>query len=238
MRRLRPFAALACVAAAAWPASAQQTNTHIDRYRGSVQHIEDDERASARQVANRFGRCVAHNNMRMAQQALALPLRSEAQDQAAWRVARSQEGCLGDGMDGRLTVHRPLLVGGMAEWFNEERLGGQDLDRIARITNEEMVAIGLAPRGGYEELAFCVVRRDPAGVKAIGETLPSTPEEASAMARVIPYLGPCLPEGARFEFGVPEVRALLAAGLYRMLSVLAVAPGTALATANATGVAE
>ena len=218
------FASAGAILLLASAASAEpEPGSRIDTNRGSVGGIDNENAETAIRVMNTFGRCVARNRSRRAEEILALPLYSREQGALTRRVIGGEDGCMGAG-DRQLSFSPPLLVGAMAEWFVLQRHDSRDLGDISRISDERLGEVGLTPRTGYEDFAICVVRRDAAAVRELIRTRPASDDERGVVSRLSPHLGPCLPEGGSFTFNRPSLRGILAAGLYRVLSVMEASP--------------
>lgn len=221
MRRLLfPAMALAFANLGAIVHADPEPGSLIDRDVGSVGAINGQGVDVTRRVINTYGRCVARNRSRLAETILALPLRSDEQEATVRRVLGGEDGCLGTG-DRTLRLAPPLVVGAMAEWFVADRYDAFDLPSLSRISDERFAEIGLAPRNAYEDFALCVVHRAPLAVRALVETEPAGSGEETAFARLTPHLGPCLPQAQTLAFNRATLRAYLAVGLYRALSVTA-----------------
>jgi hypothetical protein len=78
--------------------------------------------------------------------------------------------------------------------------------------------MGLAPRNGSEDFAFCLARKDPVAVRALIDTVPASKKEAAEIGRLIPHLGSCVVQGSTLTLNKQTIRTLLAVGLYRILS--------------------
>lgn len=212
---------LAALAYSGPPALAQpETGSRIDRMPGAVGAVESEDAITARRVMRTYGQCVARNRVRLARALLALPLGDGEQLRTMRRSAAQVPACLGRGV-ARLQFHPSLLLGAMAEFYVIERMGSRDLRPIAALTDARLAAMGLAPRTGYEDVATCVAVRDPAGVMALIRSEPGTDQESVAFNRLVPHLGPCLPEGLTLTLSPGPVRAIVAVGLYRLLSATA-----------------
>ncbi len=208
----------ACAILVASPASAQpQTGSRIDPNPGAVGAIDSTDEASTRRVMNIFGRCVAARRGRLAQEALALPLGGPAQLRAVDRAISNQDSCLGFG-DRELRFNSLLLIGALAEYFVTERLPARDLQALAGLTDAQQDEMGLAPRTIHEDVATCVVRREPASAMAIIRSQPASDGEGAAIRRLLPQFGPCLPAGESVALNASTIRVFAAAGLYRLLS--------------------
>jgi len=220
----RPHGRLAMIATA-WlvlgtsgPSPAQDTGTRIDRFRGAVSAIESEDARTARRVMITFGRCVARNRGRMAEAILAQPLFSDEQGGLARRSVGGEDGCLG--YEGELRFSPTLLVGAMAEHFVLTRHRNDDLGPVAAIADAGLAELGLEPRSVHEDVALCIVRRDPAAARALLESRPASDREGEAVGRLVPSLGPCLPAGNEYRLNHAAVRSLAAVGLYRILTAI------------------
>ncbi len=184
-------------------------------YRRDGSDAAEQERTGIR-LLNQLGRCVARIRPETAERVLAQPIRSPEQAGEAMKINDLGAGCFARG---RLAFQPPLIAGAMAEHFIVTRYRDEDLAPIARLDEAGQAGAGLVPRTAYEDVALCVVRRNPAAVRALIDTEPASTAENAAMAPIFGELPQCLPAGQDFYFAHPTLRALVANGLYRILSV-------------------
>lgn len=202
-------------------ADAQRTGSRVDTARGAVRTPARIDAGTPVRVMNTFARCLAGQNRTGALNVINLPYGEAAQGQAAERMIEPFPECLGRGsIEVALDLEYPptLLAGGMAEHLITREHRRPDLQSIARMSDDDQLAIGMAPRNGTEILSSCVVRADPEAAYALVATDPTSAGEDEVFERIIPHLGPCVPDGLTVSFGKPALRALLATGLYRMLN--------------------
>jgi hypothetical protein len=219
---------LAALLGSAAPAVAQpEIGSLIDRHRGSVGTVRSEGREAARQVINTYGRCVARNRSQRAEAVLALPLLSEEQTREIDRFIGGEDRCLGNDLT-QARFDFLTVLGAMAEWFVIERHGDVGLARAAGLAPGEAAGEQLA-RSGWESIATCIARGDPAAAFALVQSVPASDAERAAIAQLMPQLAPCLPRGQN-SFNRSSLRAIVAAGLYRVLVVASAEPA-----ATATG---
>lgn len=190
-------------------------DSRIDPTPGAVGTIDRSDAVTAARVMNVYGRCVARNNERRARQVLAMPLRSDAQHQAIGRIAGGD--CLGAN-DATIRFGPSLLVGAMAEFFLVERLRGVDLASIKGLTDRQIAERGLTPRTAHEDVATCLAAREPEAGMTLVRAQAGSREERSAFRPIVAALGPCTPAGGTHMFNHESLRAIVAAGLYRLLA--------------------
>jgi hypothetical protein len=192
----------------------------IDRTRGMPRPSELDDAARRNRYAAAYAACVARSHRRLAETMLAQPYLSQEQSRIALQI--SDSSCLGPG---EITLRYPAarLVGRIAAFFILERYADADVARFAGLSDEALAQLGLVPRNNAEDMAYCVLRRDPRAVRALIGTAWESPQEAEAIRRIVPHLGPCAPAGERLDLNAAAVRLLLAAGLYRALSIASAA---------------
>jgi hypothetical protein len=77
--------------------------------------------------------------------------------------------------------------------------------------HETQVAFAFLSRYGE-----CVVRRAPAGAKALLLALPDSTEESAQFAALRPFLAACMPEGHTLKFGRVTLRGTIAINYYRL----------------------
>ena len=198
-----------------------ETGSLIDRNRGSVGTVRSEGREAARQVINTYGRCVARNRTQRAAQVLDMPLMDEAQNRELSRFIGGEDRCLGNDLMQARFDHLTVL-GAMAEHFVVSRYSNTALSSVARLSQAEDSAGQLA-RSGWESIATCVARGDPAAAYALVQSQPTSDDERAAMTRLMPQFAPCLPRGDN-SFNRSSLRAIVAAGLYRVLTVASAAP--------------
>jgi hypothetical protein len=192
MRRLILLFAFTSVCAAAQPAAAPNPNAATQ---GAVS------------LLNAFARCVASTQPRVADRVLAAPFLSEAQNALASEYFKGVAPCME--MASSLKDKPPVgIVGGMAEEVYLSRHGKKQLDAV--IANGAAVA----PRDAAEDLALCIVRANPQASRAVLDAKPTTPEESTAIAQVVPHLGTCTPAGSTMKVNKSTVRTLVAIGFY------------------------
>jgi hypothetical protein len=221
IRRLRLAPLLAALAASASPALAEpETGSLIDRNRDSVGSVRSEASDAARQVMNAFGRCVARNRSERVTAILDMPLYSQDQGKALQSLMDREGACLGDDVSS-FRSDALGIVGAMAEWFVLNRYAGVGLGRIVQIAPPEPGEATTV----HELIATCIARSQPAAAFALIRTRPASDDEQTALARLVPHFAPCLPKGQN-RFSRSSLRAIVAAGLYRVLSA-ASGPGGA-----------
>lgn len=225
MENLRPVrtivAAMMAIGLCGSPLFAQpEIGSLVNRDRGAVGYLENVDRANSAQVMNAFAQCFARQRERASEAIVQLPYFSEEQGAATRRLISSYERCLGDN-EVQLRFPVQLLVGGMAEYFILRRYEGVDISALTALDDAAIMRAGLSGRNGYENLAVCVVRRDPASARALVATAPRTEAERTVIARLVPHLAPCVPADFTMSFDRGSLRALMAIGVYRAVVMLA-----------------
>ncbi|HEU0134042.1 MAG TPA: hypothetical protein VFR28_04395 [Allosphingosinicella sp.] len=123
-------------------------------------------------------------------------------------------------------AQRPLQRGAIVEQVlrlgDGHRRDGRRLRWVAPFPPRDSAQIAaLDPQArwalGALDLAQCVYAAAPDEVSALLRTVPAEAAERKAFARLSPILGPCLPDGARIAFSVPQLRGSLAEATYRAL---------------------
>ena len=222
------FGLLACMlilpaplAAAAQP----EIGSRIDAGpRGAVSPQEREDQATARRVMRTYAACLLEARPRTAVAILAAPYGGEEQAAIVRRRIQGVEDCMGrTGLSMRFAPES--LAGALGEAGIRARFAAADLAAIAALADEDVARLGLTPRNGYEELAACIARRDPAAVRALVLTEPATPEERIARRPVMANVGGCVNQGQSLTFDMVGLRAMVAVALYRLLDGLSPAPG-------------
>ena len=171
---------------------------------------ELEGRAAEAVLATYIG-CITRNQRGKARRLLELPYLDEAQQRAAREMMIP--ACLN--RDARISFRPAHIIGRIAEFLFLERYAEADVGRFAGLTDEAAAAMGLVPRNNAEDLALCTLRADPQAVRALIGTRPDSTEEAAAVRRLVPRLGPCVVEGETLDLNARALRLLLAVGLYR-----------------------
>ena len=207
--------------AAAWAAQ-PEIGSRIDAGpRGAVTPQEREDQATARRVMRTYAACLLEARPRTAVAIVAAPYGSEEQAAIVRRRVQGVEDCMGrTGLSMRFPSES--LAGALGEAGIRARFATADL---AALADEDVARLGLTPRNGYEELAACIARRDPAAVRALVLTEPATPEERAARRPVMANVGACVNQGQSLTFDMVGLRAMVAVALYRLLDGLSPAAG-------------
>ena len=168
-------------------------------------------------MLNSFARCSARLREREAEEVLRLPFGAPEQHRAVRRLAA--DDCLR--VDAQLRFNARLMVGGMAEHFLAQRYASVDGAIVRALSDEQIDTSPLRPRNDLEDLALCIVRRDPDAALTLIRAAPTSPGEQSAVQSLTPHLGPCVPAGMTINFGVPMLRSMIGTALFRTLQHIA-----------------
>jgi len=204
-----------------------QSGSRIDPTRNAVRHQEVGRPAAAQRVMQAYAACVVRDRPAWAEAMIALPYQTPEQRDAVRRAQMGEQDCMGySGLELRFSAD--ILLGAMAEYLIESRYRSAALEGISQLSDEAISSGGLAPRNTIEDIAICVVRRNPGGVRALLNAVAGTPAERTAAQGFAADLEPCAAQGQTVTFGVSSLRSLLAVTLYRVLS----APQGAMAAAT------
>jgi len=208
---------LALLAPLAAAAAQPEIGSRIDAGpRGAVTPQEREDQATARRVMQTYASCLLRARPRTAVAILAAPYAGEEQAAIVRRRVQGVEDCMGRG--GQSMRFPPeSLAGALAEAGIRARFATADLAPVAALADEEVARLGLTPRNGYEELAACIARRDPRGVRALVLAEPATAEERAARRPVVAHVGSCVNQGQSLRVDMVGLRAMVAVGLYRLL---------------------
>ncbi|MBC9031560.1 hypothetical protein IAG41_04065 [Sphingomonas sp. JC676] len=66
------------------------------------------------------------------------------------------------------------------------------------------------------DVTRCAASRDPAAADMLIRAAAGTAEEKAALARVVPAVGRCTPQGAKLGFNRDQLHALVAEGLFKL----------------------
>jgi hypothetical protein len=206
MLRIILFFVLACGTASAW--AAPPIGTRIDPAPKAPTGQFRETQADAIRLMNSYSRCVADARPATAEKLLRLPLLSEEQNKAVRRAVGGVDDCMGY-FFGELTISSPVfLLAGMAEELYLSRNGKADV--VSLVT----AGAGVAPRNLAEDMALCLVRRNPAASRALIGTDLGSEDEAQSIRNLVPDLGPCTPSGTTLKLDKYAVRTYAAIGLY------------------------
>jgi hypothetical protein len=100
-----------------------------------------------------------------------------------------------------------MLVSGMAEELFLTRHGGEDVTALVD-------ASGAKARNLTEDVALCLVRRNPASALKLIQTVPGSENERSAMGDLVTDAGRCVEQGKSVAVNAVTLRAWAATGLY------------------------
>lgn len=158
--------------------------------------------------------CLATRHADEARKVLALDFRSRGYRQALPQLGKLGGQCTRDQL-GRVTFRSAGLpfAGSVAEALLKR--DGALADFAAR-TGYRPELPGIEARNASEFVAFCTIRKNPAGTAAVLQAEPASPAEASAFASITPTMTGCVPANSKLEFGYESLRALLALGAYRL----------------------
>jgi hypothetical protein len=190
---------------------------HAQRPPGSLLSREprEMEGREADALLNTYIGCITRNQRGKARRLLDLPYLGEEQRRLAADMMIA--ACIN--RDTRITFLPANIVGRIAELLFLERYADLDLTRFAGMSDETAEAIGLVARNNAEDLALCTLRSDPQAVRALVGTRRDSAEEAAAVQRLVPLLGPCLSAGETVDLNARALRLLLAVGLYRAATI-------------------
>jgi hypothetical protein len=150
--------------------------------------------------------CVGAAEPEMVQGILDLPLLSSEQSVA---IARNvpQHKCLVQAPT-TLRFEATAMVGGLAEELFLRRFGERDIKWLVAQNGTAR------PRNQPEDLALCLVGRDPGNARLMLDTIPASPEETMMAKRLADDLQACVPQGMTLTFTPANVRMFSATGLY------------------------
>jgi hypothetical protein len=188
MRRLVALLLIAGAAAQAAPVSVDEAPP------AAVQHL------------NGYSRCVAEKEPRLAAKMLSYPLSGPEQAEVLERVLDRYYFCRNYEMPAR-KPNPLMLVSGMAEELFLANHGGEE---VAALVGES----GAKARNLTEDVALCLVRRNPASALKIIQTVPGSEEEKVAMGGLVSDAGSCVEQGKSVAVNAVTLRAWAATGLY------------------------
>ena len=72
------------------------------------------------------------------------------------------------------------------------------------------------PTQAMYDVTRCAASRDPVAADMLVRARAGTPEEKAALARVVPAVGNCTPQGAKLGFNRDQLHALVAEGMLKL----------------------
>jgi hypothetical protein len=190
----------------------------------------DEREPTSKAVATtyKWTACVASRNRRAVETMLRQIPSSSAESQAALRVAKDGEECLGqlaetDGIQLRLPTSR-LMRGPLFEALLKLDFDGfkprhghrplalpalASMDKTADLSRASRVSLTLA------DFAACVVAARPDDSLALLNTPPAAEAEGRAIGALSPAFGPCFASGNQFTINKPLLRGFIAEAAYR-----------------------
>ena len=209
LRRSLTILALLCAA----PALAEpRTGTLIERTRHEVTNdFAHSTHRDPRRVADRFARCLVEYDRPRTDRFVALPFLSPEQNDYFVQLGRASDECF-LAADSELNLGILTIVGRIAEYDFERQYGSAQIGALIA------ASASVEPRTGMEDLAFCLVRANPAGAIRLIRTPIASRDEKEAFHAVAGDLGPCLPAGKSFRLNVSATRDAYATGLYLLAS--------------------
>ena len=161
-----------------------------------------------RDALRKFSQCVAGQRPRWARALLAQPYLSDAQTEAAAEVVTGQDHCLGRN-ETEMTFRTSTVVAALAEQFLRADLARADFGEVSRTLQT------LEPSNAFEDFALCVAAQSPQSARDLALSEPGSPDEANAAKSMISRVAPCTRPGEQLQVDPQELRALVAAALYK-----------------------
>lgn len=183
-------------------------------------HAELNTTADAIRMLHRKASCMVYRNSN-ASRIVALPPGSEAERKLLRDV---QAGCIGGAyfVEMQKQLQRGAIIEEVLRLGDNNRRDGRRMRWVAPFSALDASQVAaLDPQGrsalGGLDLAQCVYAAAPGKVSALLKTAPTYAPEQKAFAQLSPHLGPCLRDGARITFSLPQLRGFLAEAMYRAI---------------------
>jgi hypothetical protein len=196
---IRPLVLLLALVLPASLPAVPPSGSHIDPYPSAPGHRQLDNAAQRARYVDAYAACVARSHRRLAERMLQEPYLSEQQNRLA--VDISDAGCLGPGV-AQLRYRPAQLVGRVAQFFIQENYADADVARFAGLSDEAAGQLDLNPRNNAEDMASCILRRDPRRRRSgrCSPTWPPAPRPAKPSSSTMPRSGCCLPPASIAPF--------------------------------------
>ena len=78
-----------------------------------------------------------------------------------------------------------------------------------------LATISYESRDRVDEMSHCILRRSPAAARAVLDTAPTSPQEATALQALRPAIAECLQDADEAQFNRLGLRSLVALALFR-----------------------
>ena len=214
----------ASVPVAADPPTGTRVDRGVEGLSGRHNTLRDK---SPRPGINAYFRCVASLDRARAGKVVLLEYMSREQGELLGKVGQRsafavdrREDCFSDFGGGGVEIgfDRASAIGAFAEFFTLQEFDAEDAARLALLERDDWQTPALTPRNGSEMIGLCTAQAAGADVFHLIETAPASDEEAAAIQKVVPFLGPCLTDGVEVSFDETSLRALLAHSLYKALT--------------------
>jgi hypothetical protein len=165
------------------------------------------------QAIHNFGACIVGTTPEGARRVLALDYRTSEYQRKLRELAKGHDDsrCLLGGW--RYQFAPSLLAGAMAEALLKSDV--KDPEMVRRLAYDP-ARPGIEARGPLEEMALCVVMKDPQAIAALFATEPATAQENQAIAPIGGVLPDCLRKDMKVELNKPGLRSLLALAAWRI----------------------
>ena len=160
--------------------------------------------AEAVQTMHAFAGCIVRERTAEARVLLVRDYRTAAYNRRLRNLARSTDDCFHRGWMGMSGV---AFGGALAEKLFLRFHATADPAALATIPYES--------RDRTDEMSHCVVRRSPAAARAVLDTAPTSPQEASALQALRPAIAECLQDADEAQFNRLGLRSLVALALFR-----------------------
>lgn len=175
-------------------------------------------RNDARSISRHFAACTIRRGRSSAERYLATPIGSAGFERLQHQVI--VDDCLGTG---ELRLPIEVIRGALFEQLyltdyrsvpSADLAAVPPIDYAAGYTSPVSAFVGNTIALG--QFGDCVGRADSVGARSLLTSLPDSSGETSAVHRLMPRLGACIPAGRKITFSKSVLRGAVAEGLYRL----------------------
>lgn len=188
-----------------------------------INHAADAKVRGAIEL-DRLVRCAMSRRENLARNILVARPGSTAEERAAYPFRKVIENCMND-LVTAISIGTPDMRGAIAEVFYLRQYPAKP--DFAALDHKAMPlpkAWSEGQIGEYEkirmlgqDLASCVVATAPGDADALLRTNLRSTAERATFRRLVPVLGPCLPNSLKMELDVAWLRSVVAEGLLRSM---------------------
>ena len=204
-------------------AVAPDTGTHIQQYQRA--EVPNSTRMSdenkARVTFQLYARCLVDLNRPRVEKFLAVSPYDGEFEKGASRLTTGDclQGTMHEGVEMRFSPHLLRQSLYTALYAKDYKSSAPALTVDPLTFERDFNADPKLMTNGYvalRQFAECVIRADQKDSRTLTLSMAGSASETSAFQAIVPFLGPCLPQGNQLQFSKPMLTGLIAEVLYRL----------------------